>query len=121
VETYLGGDGGGVRAQQVLHRFLAFEHAPVPDRAEAPFLVRRFHRLVVPLRHAVGQHRVLHEKRVVRVAGRVALRLEQGVEVPKRAFHPLVRGHLLETHLHEDAPELGAHLQKRGSSIKGEG
>mmetsp|Transcript_11357 Transcript_11357/g.27943 ORF Transcript_11357/g.27943 Transcript_11357/m.27943 type:complete len:209 (+) Transcript_11357:471-1097(+) len=42
----------------------------------------------------------------------MALRLEQRIEVPEGRFHPLVRGHLLESHLHEYLSELGAYLEE---------
>ena len=55
----------------------------------------------------------LDEEGIVGVAGRVALRLEQRVEVPEARLHPAVRGHLLEPHPHENASELGSHFEER--------
>jgi hypothetical protein len=51
------------------------------------------------------------EEGVVRVAGWVLLRLEQGIKVPEGGLHVVVGGHLLKAHLGEDLAELGAHLQ----------
>jgi hypothetical protein len=48
----------------------------------------------------------------VHVSGGVALRLEEGVEVPERALHELGRGHLIETHLEQDFSEERPHLQQ---------
>jgi hypothetical protein len=66
--------------------------------------------LIVLLRNAVGEHRLLHEEGVVRISRRVRLGLEQSVEVPERALNPFVRWHLLEAHFHQNTSELGSHL-----------
>lgn len=47
---HLGGDGGGVRAQEILRGFLALEDAAVADAAVAAALVGGFH----PLRHTTS-------------------------------------------------------------------
>mmetsp|Transcript_18065 Transcript_18065/g.68494 ORF Transcript_18065/g.68494 Transcript_18065/m.68494 type:complete len:305 (-) Transcript_18065:13-927(-) len=49
----------------------------------------------------------------MRISCRVGLRLKQRVKVPEAGLDPLVRGHLVETHLHQNLPELGSHFQQR--------
>lgn len=46
------------------------------------------------------------------VTCRVALRLEQRIEVPEGAFHPLGCGHLLEAHFQQHGTELCADLEQ---------
>ena len=53
------------------------------------------------------------KKGVMRVSGRVLLRLEQRVEVPEAGLHVVVGRHLLKAHLDEDLPELAPHLQQQ--------
>ena len=79
-----------------------------PDGTEATFLVRSLDDLEVVFRHAERGSGVLDEKRVVCVAGRVRLRLEQRVEVPERRLHELVGRHLLETDCDGDADSFGS-------------
>lgn len=82
----------------------------------------------------------LQEEGVVLIPRRVLLRLEKGIEVPKGAFHKVLRRHLREPggtkrikggvpptlrgvidggapqnspHFQEDLPQLGANLQQR--------
>mmetsp|Transcript_2360 Transcript_2360/g.5543 ORF Transcript_2360/g.5543 Transcript_2360/m.5543 type:complete len:216 (-) Transcript_2360:1024-1671(-) len=110
---HLCGDGGGVRPQQVLHRLFSLEHAPIPDGAAVPtILVCLLHPLIVGGRGVPSSCRTLHEERVVRVSGGVRLWLEKSVEVPEGAFYPLGGGHLLEPHLHQNAPKFGPDLEQ---------
>ncbi len=65
----------------------------------------------------------LHEEGVVHVAGRVLLRLEQGIKVPEGALDIIIRRHLREPHLKKDGAKLspdlvserGKRAMKRGS------
>jgi len=56
------------------------------------------------------------EERVVRVACRVLLWLEQRIKVPERGLHIVVGGHFGEAHLGEDLAELRAHLRAHMSA-----
>lgn len=89
-------DGRRVRAQQVLHGLVPLPVIPVAHGAEAAALVHRLHGLQVLLRDRQRRRGILNEERVVHVAARVRLRLEQRVEVPEGALHEAVGRHLLE-------------------------
>ena len=58
------------------------------------------------LRPALTILGVLDEESVVRISGRMALRLEQRIEVPERTFNEPICRHLSETHAEEDLLEL---------------
>jgi len=93
------GHGGGVRAKDVLVRLRALPRVLVPDGAVPPGLVHGSYALDVVLRSLVRALRRLKEERVVRIACRMHLRLDQRVEVPESALHEVVRRHLRETKL----------------------
>lgn len=101
-----------MRSQNVL---FCLGHGPivvVPKRARQPILVRVLDAGRIICRHAVALGRLAEEERVVGLAGGVALRLEEGVEVPERGLHESLGGHFAEAHLEEDLAELGAGLQE---------
>mmetsp|Transcript_6574 Transcript_6574/g.11054 ORF Transcript_6574/g.11054 Transcript_6574/m.11054 type:complete len:366 (+) Transcript_6574:79-1176(+) len=107
-------NGRGVGAQNVLRGLLALEVAAIADTASvATVLVGLLHHGVVLLRDRIARSGTLHEESIVRIAGRVTLRLEQCVEVPEGRLDPLARGHLFKAHLHQDAAEFGTHLEQR--------
>lgn len=71
----------------------------LPDTPGSPsILVCLFHSLHLPRVYLVASQRVFHEECVMRIACGVLLRLEEWVEVPETALHPLVGRHLLEPH-----------------------
>ena len=102
-----------VRSQNVLHRLATVPLVAISERSEASFRVDLRHVLQVILRNGQRRGRVANEERVLRIAGRMALRLEQRVEVPERRLHELVGGHLREAHLQKDLAELRSHHQQR--------
>jgi len=110
---HLGRYGGGVGPQQIFHRLLPFEIIPVSNRTGSAHLVHRLDAFVVLLGNLGGVHGFLDEESVVRVTGWMGLGLEQGIKVPERGFHPLVRRHFLEPHLHENLSEFRPDLEER--------
>ena len=58
--------------------------------------------------------RTRKEEGIVGVAGRVLLRLEEGVEIPEAALNEVVCWHLLETHLSENLLKLSPDLRAQG-------
>ena len=104
---------GGVGPQDVLHRLLSAPVISIAERPKPSFRVDLRHVLQVVLRHRSGGGRVADEEGVLRIASRMALRLEQRVEVPERRLHELVRRHLGEPHFEKDLAELGSNHQQR--------
>lgn len=102
-----------VRSQNVLHRLATVPLVAIAERSEASFGVDLRHVLQIVLRNGQRGGGVANEERVLRIARRVALRLEQRVEVPERRLHELVGGHLGEAHLQENLAELRSHHQQR--------
>ena len=101
-----------VRAQNVLHRLLAVPVVSVPKAAIPALRVDTSNILQVVLRHGVRRGWIADEESVLRVAGGVALGLEQRVEVPEGGLHELVGGHLTESHFQQDFAELGTDHQQ---------
>ena len=79
---------------------------PIADGPISAVLVHVLDLLQVFFREGVRRLGLAHEERVMCVAGRVLLRLEERVEVPERGLDVLVGWHLVEPHLQEDLPEL---------------
>mmetsp|Transcript_23048 Transcript_23048/g.75139 ORF Transcript_23048/g.75139 Transcript_23048/m.75139 type:complete len:313 (-) Transcript_23048:55-993(-) len=102
-----------MRPHHVLVRLHPRPRVAVPVRTFASHLVESLDALEVVFRNALHFGGVGHEKRVVRVACGVLLRLDERVEVPERRFHKVVRRHLLEPELEKDVPELLSHLEER--------
>lgn len=107
---HLRADSSSVSSQQILLGFLHVPVVLVPEGAVAAFLVDFLDALSELLREVLARDGVLQEEGVVHVSGGVALRLEQGVEVPEGALHVPVGGHLVEAHLQEYLAEVVSHL-----------
>lgn len=86
-----------------------------PNRSEPrPTLMRLPHQLHVPILLVYLADRWSAQKKgVVRVAGRVLLRLKKRVEVPERAFNELRSVHFFEAHFQQRVSELRAHFEQR--------
>eukprot|EP00968_Pinguiococcus_pyrenoidosus_P026890 scaffold7340_cov266-Pinguiococcus_pyrenoidosus.AAC.56 len=117
-EILLRREGASIRVHlscqaEVLEGLFPLEVIAVAHGPESARLVDLLHALVVVLGHPHAVHGILDEKRVMRISCRVGLRLKQRVKVPEAGLDPLVRGHLVETHLHQNLPELGSHFQQR--------
>lgn len=109
----LGGDGSGVCSEDVFVGLFRFPFVVVSSATEPSFLVDVLDGLKVLLVLYFGCFRVGDEEGVVGVAGRMGLRLEEGIEIPEGAFDVTVGFHFFETHFEEDLDELlfGFHEQ----------
>jgi len=99
-------------AENVLHSFSLLPLVLIAKRPISALFVDIFHLLPKLLREALAKHRLLEEEGIVHIASRVALWLEEGVEVPERTFNVFTCRHLIETHLEKDLSEEGAYLQQ---------
>mmetsp|Transcript_85571 Transcript_85571/g.223285 ORF Transcript_85571/g.223285 Transcript_85571/m.223285 type:complete len:384 (-) Transcript_85571:461-1612(-) len=104
------GDGCRVGAEDRLSGLVFAPRITPADGAAATLLVHLLHGVEVIHGQVLCPARVLHKESVMRVASRMLLWLEEGVEVPERALHPLVGAHLFETHEHQDISNLRLHL-----------
>mmetsp|Transcript_66677 Transcript_66677/g.168137 ORF Transcript_66677/g.168137 Transcript_66677/m.168137 type:complete len:270 (-) Transcript_66677:201-1010(-) len=100
-------------AQDVLACLVFTPIVPPSDRTAASLLVHILHILQILLRQVLCSARLIDEEGVVRVTRRVLLWLEEGVKIPEGALHPLIGGHLLETHQQQNVANLRAHLHER--------
>ena len=102
-------------AEDVLPCFLLLPVIAVPNRAEAASFVDGLDGLQVLVGgvSGLGVLRVVDEERVVHVACRVLLRLEECVEVPERRLDVVVCRHFLKAHLEEDLTEFIPDLRER--------
>jgi hypothetical protein len=102
-----------VSPQDVLEGLVGVPAVIQSQTAEPSHLMDLPGLLEVPLIVDGALGRVCEEEGIVGVAGRMGLRLEEGVEVPEGAFHIAVSPHLLEAHLSEHLRELLLGLHER--------
>lgn len=99
-------DSCRMRSKNVFEGFLGLPLVVVPAASVASSLVHFLHPLEVFLVLHCGLFRVQDKEGVVGVSGGMGLWLEEGIEVPERAFHVAVSVHFLEAHLEQDFYEL---------------
>jgi hypothetical protein len=101
-----------VCTKQVLLSFIDIPFVVISKGPIAAFFMNFLYFFSIFLRELFALYGFFQKERIVHVSGGVALRLEEGVEVPERALHELGRGHFIETHLEQDFSEEGPHLQQ---------
>ena len=102
-----------MRTQNVLFCLIDVPLVLVTKGAEATLLVNFLNTVAEVSGEVLALDGLLQEECIVHVTRRVALRLEEGVEVPEGALNELASWHLVEAHFEENLAELCANLEKR--------
>lgn len=99
--------------QQVLEGFFSLEIIAISNGAGAALFVHRLDSLIVLLgdRHSAGW--LLDEKGVMGISSRVRLGLKERIKVPEGRLDPLVGGHFVKAHFHQNVAKLGPYLYIR--------